>query len=247
MNVLSIDFDYFQDVTRKQLELYPNGIDRSTDESEVEWGKSYQRFGEELNTINILESEFERLNEILNAQSSDVPVLIANSHVNIYSFIKEQQAEKNDRELSLVNVDMHHDLTNENPVLDCGNWIMKLGEEQRCAGHKMSFFWIANPISCDMYGFTEGEMKRTFGKMIQRSFSFIEDEKFDAIFLCRSDNWLAPHLDKYFTELCDLVAEHFYNLEICDDVDLPRTAYVEIATTIKKVKQTMHDFEPCYD
>lgn len=212
MKVLSIDFDYFQDVTREQLELYPNGIDRSTDESEVEWGRSYQRFGEELNTINILESEFERLKEILNAQSSDVPMLIANSHVNIYSFIKEQQAEKNDRELSLVNVDMHHDLTNENPVLDCGNWIMKLGEEQRCAGHKMSFSWIANPISCD-----------------------------------RSDNWFAPHLDKYFTELCDLVAEHFCNLEMCDDVDLPRTAYVEIATTIKKVKQTMHDFEPCYD
>lgn len=237
MKVLSIDFDYFQDVTREQLALYPKGIDYTTSESEVEWGRLYWSFGDELHKIGILEDEFEKLKQLLTVQDIQASILIANSHINIYEFIKEQQQEMNDSDLSLVNVDMHHDFTNENTELDCGNWVMKLADEQMNAGHKMSFNWIANPISCDMYGFTEGELSGMFGKMIHQSLDRVEGDKFDAIFLCRSDAWLAPHLDKYFTETCDLILDRFQNIEFRDDVDLPRETYIELAALLKKIEK----------
>ena len=43
MNILSIDYDYFQKVTEKQLKLYPDGIDMTLDESLKAWERSINK------------------------------------------------------------------------------------------------------------------------------------------------------------------------------------------------------------
>ena len=37
INVLSIDFDFFQNIIPKYMDDYPDGIDYSTSESEKQW------------------------------------------------------------------------------------------------------------------------------------------------------------------------------------------------------------------
>lgn len=89
MRILSIDFDYFQDVTREQLNLYPDGVDNPTALSEIVWAGHYATSAKELNAIGIMENELEFLEQLLLEQSSDVPVMVANSHKHIYNFICE--------------------------------------------------------------------------------------------------------------------------------------------------------------
>ena len=57
--------------------------------------------------------------------------------------------------------------------------------------------------------------------------------EFDIIFLCRSDNWVPPHLDVVFGDIVDLLKDHFPNTVIHDDVDKPRAHYETIYKNIK--------------
>ncbi len=74
--------------------------------------------------------------------------------------------------------------------------------------------WIANEISEKIYGLKNIPVKYDF--------SCIKNKKFDLIFLCRSDNWFPPHLDKYFVKLALIMKEHFQNIDIHDNVIIPR-------------------------
>ncbi len=99
---------------------------------------------------------------------------------------------------------MHHDFFNDNEKVDCGNWISHIFNEY--GRENIYFKWIANPISLDVYGFTSEE------KSIINAATSLEDicdEKYDYIFLCRSDNWLPPHLDREFYKITDVIRSHF--------------------------------------
>lgn len=241
MKVLSVDFDYFQCVSEEVLRLYPDGIDLPTKESELEWGRKYRSFGDKLAEVGLLDGEFELLKEILNNQQDiHAPVLIANSHLDIYEFIKEQQRVRNDNDLRVVNVDMHHDIFNDhNEILDCGNWVSALQREMTEAGYGMMFQWVVNPVSLGMYGLNEDEWKKVTLPSLDR----IRDRQFDAVFLCRSDMWLAPHLDKAFAEVCDLIVEHFDNVELRDDVDLPRKTGDDLVRALEKFERKAQSAE----
>lgn len=237
MNVLSIDFDYFQKVTKDQVqEYYPDGIDGSTEMSEIVWGSHYASFGEKIREIDIMEEELDRLEQTLLSQNPDCPVMIANSHKHIYDFILEN---KNDEKIGLVNIDMHHDIINDNPNLDCGNWIKHLLNEETERGNKVNLAWIANPISLSTYGLedTFGGGDERFRGLVQNSVESIKDESFDIIFLCRSDIWTPPHLDKYFTELCSLIQGHFTEVLQEQNINVPRTAYEQLEKRFKKEKR----------
>lgn len=229
MKVLSIDFDYFQQVTEEQVSsLYPDGIDNPTELSELIWGDHYASHEEELKAIGIMQDELDSLEKLLLEQDTSCSVMIANSHRHIYDFILEN---RDDEKIGLVNIDMHHDMMNDNPNLDCGNWIKHLLNEETERGNKVNLAWIANPISLETYGLEKifgGEDKR-FRGLVQNSIESIKDESFDIIFLCRSDTWTPPHLDKYFTEICDLMKDHFESIKIEKGIDKPRTQYQRYA------------------
>lgn len=235
MKVLSVDFDYFQKVTEEQLALYPDGVDNSTSISEVVWSGHYLRHGEKLNKIGIMEDEFETLKRILLSLGSDCPVMVVNSHKHIYNFV--DKIHEWGEPLSVVNVDMHHDFVNDNDELDCGNWASYFFQKQQDKGGRLGFRWIANPISVPTYGIENDPELEAFRNLIMPSLKYIEGKEFDIVFLCRSDTWTPPHLDGYFTELCDLIKEHFDYVKLEKGIDKPRTSYLEIA---KKVKGLMN-------
>ena len=226
MRILSIDFDYFQKVNKETLMLYPDGIDNSTALSEIIWAGHYATNAEELMKVRIDEGELYHLIHIIYQQRGSIPVRIAQSHKGIYSFIHDiyDFAEN----MRIVNIDMHHDMSNDNDFLDCGNWLKHVLTEVKDAGLDYQFDWIANEVSDEVYGFNEEIRSR-----VKTSIKSIADEVFDAIFLCRSDMWLPPHLDPFFTPLCDNIIEHFNNVEIESKILQPRRYYQEATKSIK--------------
>lgn len=217
MRVLSIDFDYFQLATEEQFNRYPSGIDRTTEEAKQVWSETYSE-NRDLYDIKPNELELRKLTNILKDQNKDIPVMIANSHKNIYDFIHENVSI--DEKLSIINIDTHHDFFSDNPGLDCGNWLRFITEE-----YKAGFIWISNRVSAEIYGF---DRQNDYSKkLLPVTLDCIKNKKFDLIFLCRSDTWTPPHLDKYFSDICDLILHHFEHVDIEKGIEKPRLAKSE--------------------
>ena len=92
LNVLSIDFDYFQKVSKDVLmNCYPDGLDLSTELSIFTWSGYYNNpnSAKELQTVGILEDELNHLKKLLLSDriSDDAEVMVTNSHVFIYELI----------------------------------------------------------------------------------------------------------------------------------------------------------------
>ena len=240
MKILSIDFDYFQKVTKRHLLEYPDGIDTPTLMSEIIWASHYATAGDILNEITLLKEEYNYLVGLLQSQPSDIPVMITNSHVKIYDFINNHILP--DERLNIVNIDFHHDIINENEHLDCGNWIGYIINKRKEENKKTKFTWIPNPISLEIFGIENLFKENNLESTICNSISDISDKIFDAVFLCRSDAWTVPHLDIHFSELCQIINEHYSNVDIEKFIHKPRTAYKDFATQISDVTNKIkHD------
>lgn len=226
---LSIDYDYFQKVSKDILkECYPDGIDLPTSTSNIVWGSRYASFDEKLRQAEVNWEEIEEIQAVFLNQPKDIPVMVAQSHVNAYDFVLSHS--KQNEKIVLVNVDMHHDYFNDNEQLDCGNWIRKLHELK---GEKLKWRWIANPVGLDSYGFNREEIKG----VISETVGSISEKQFDGIFLCRSDQWSPPHLDAGFMELLCTLTEHFDNVLAQRDVLTPRAEKVfGIADKLKAIE-----------
>lgn len=232
LRVLSIDFDYFQTVDKDTLfSCYPDGIDLSTHLSTIVWASYYANPTTEkkLQAISINEDELYTMESILCEQDTSIPVMISQSHRHIYDFIinwMERSGRTNEDGLCVSNVDMHHDFRNGNKELDCGNWISHLNEKYPSMGIE----WIANPVSKTMYRLDRWDDK----DLIKYKVSDMRETEFDAIFLCRSDNWLPPHLDIYFSEFCETIASHFTNVQYEKGI-LDLREYEELAAEERKL------------
>ena len=210
--VLSIDFDFFANVTQDELMCYPDGVDLPTELTELVWALHYASNRNILKNIDIDKNLYRELTYIINSQSISTPVLITNSHVHAFDFIEQHFDNKR---IMLTNIDWHHDIINNNPEMDCGNWIKFLKEKYPDA----ILQWITRKASVDCYGLTDEEIKKMF---IEFDFSSIEHTQFDAIFLCRSDSWTPPHLDKYFDNLIKNCFSAFFDAKIEKCVAQPR-------------------------
>lgn len=236
MKVLSIDFDYFQNTKKEQISLFPDGVDNSTFISEIIWGDHYATYGDELNSIGIMEDELEALKRLLMKQSKRAKVMICNSHKHIFDFVFKYI--KKEENIQLVNIDMHHDMINDNKKLDCGNWISFMIKAQQERKAKLSFEWIANPISLDVYGIEDlFQINFKDKSPVLPSIKAIENNSYDLIFLCRSDIWLPPHLDCYFTEIYDLIAKKFSNVVVEKGIETERCHYKQVAEEVKAIKE----------
>lgn len=236
LKVLSIDFDYFQNVDKSTLlTCYPDGIDLPTTLSSIVWAGYYATPSSksQLMKVTILQKELNLLKQILlkNTKAS-APVMITNSHVHIYNFIHEQLQAFQADSLNVVNIDMHHDMFNDNKSLDCGNWVSHIHNEYPNA---CNISWIANPTALDCYGLSSDGITH-----IYTSIDAIKDCKFDIVFLCRSDNWLAPHLDAYFEQLVQFMNSCFHHILIETAVMTPRQLQ-EYSDAIEATMQQIHD------
>lgn len=235
LKILSIDFDFFQCVEKETLYTYPDGHDLSTEMSIFVWTHHYANPQEEklLNKVSVNQKLLDEMKEIIinnKSEEVDKPTMVANSHKHIYDFIVKNYNPKKHNGIDLVNIDMHHDMFNDNPELDCGNWITHITE--RYPNYQMT--WIANPISEEMYGF--GEKIKHY---VKTDFESIKDKQFDIIFLCRSDTWLPPHLDDKFDELYQCIIENYYNVLVDKQITKPR----EFMEAVKVQRKAFEDFE----
>lgn len=227
MKILSIDFDFFQDVTAEKLKDYPIEADMPPALTELLWAKQYAVETTGVRHVRVNKHFYYEMLHILKNQRNTIPVLTTSSHVHAYNFVREVCGENG---VELWNVDLHHDMVNSNEELDCGNWIGKLAKTIPTQIH-----WITRDLSLKTYDFKESEIKRL---SVETNFKEIKDMQFDAVFLCRSDPWLPPHLDSSFKRMLDFMREHFQNVEVLEDVDKERAIRVifGIAERIRKEK-----------
>lgn len=238
LNVLSIDFDFFQNVEEHVIrEHYPDGCDLSTELSIFVWGSHYANKHSEqaIRDITINKNRLNELFEILSNNAKNNPkILICNSHKHIYDFILENYKDSKSTRLNLVNIDMHHDMFNDNDELDCGNWVNHITK----ALPNYQLTWIANPISLSAYNMDASEFH-----MVKHDFESIKSTNFDLIFLCRSDIWTPPHLDEYFHNIVNYIAAIYDNVLIENQVSKPR----EFEDYVKQIKQTYKEMERKYN
>lgn len=194
LNVLSIDFDVFQKVDIDTMQTcYPDGVDLPTSISSFVWQSHYAN-PDTYQKLMKITPDIDMVNALkrLIGDNKHMPdSFICNSHKNIYDFIMEHFHEGNYDKIELTHLDMHHDMVNDNSELDCGNWVSYLEDAV-----KTNVTWIANPISKAMYGMTE-----PIFDTVRTDLSNITKPDWNLIFLCRSDNWLPPHLDSSFIDL----------------------------------------------
>lgn len=196
MKVLSIDWDYFMNVSFENRDKYfpkVNEIENSCPkESFYSWANAYNEFPE-IYDIDVNQKEFTVLGEILGNRNSDYDFYYADSHLEIVNLLKNLGGENN----SIVHVDHHHDYFDYGgDNINCSNWLRHydfLFNEK---------IWVKNKDSqINSLLYPEG-VPLVFGEYLLEDF---KKDSFDYIFLCRSSPFSPPHLDKYFEELLKIV------------------------------------------
>ena len=134
LKVLSIDMDFFQDVdVNTLLECYPDGHDFiSPMLSFFIWSRHYSNSYERERLCNVKcpENLLDELKGILKNQDSSAPVVVAQSHLRIYDFIRYEFVKHGCTNVDITNIDMHHDMFTDNPdEVDCGNWLNAIMRE----------------------------------------------------------------------------------------------------------------------
>lgn len=201
LRILSIDFDLFQNVdVDTVMTCYPDGVDLPTKLSSFVWRGHYISDENRIKAISINTDMIEELKElILKSTTHTLPdSMICNSHKHIYKFIHSKFDDSNYEGVSIDHLDMHHDLFSENEELDCGNWLSFIKNEI-----DTNITWVANGISKEVYGL-EGKGFDVIGTDL----TAIKNHTWDVIFLCRSDNWLPPHLDSHFTDFAEFIIDN---------------------------------------
>ena len=220
LNVLSIDFDYFQNITKHVLlHEYPDGIDQPTEIASIIWASHYANpiSGKAILQVTPRKHDLQDIKRIIRSSSQrhTPDSVIVNSHQYAYDFVIDH-IENNPEftHVNLVNIDTHHDLFNNNYTLDCGNWIDHLKQKLENQERQLQVTWITNPISTDIYGLTIED----FDGKITTGFECIQDTTWDLIFLCRSDIWTPPHLDNEFVKLAHVIMNHSVSCDYEDTV-----------------------------
>ena len=228
-NVLSIDFDYFQNIPYEVLPHYPDGIDLPLDISNIVWASKLAYCSQNFDNVKFDTDGFNAVIETIKAQRYNIPFCIASSHLSAYYYIKEIKQQIGDVKIQLTNVDLHHDILNNNDKVDCGNWIGNLINESAIQELK----WIAKPLSQKVYNLNDVELYMMKGVL---DIEQIKNESYDAVFICKSNQWVLPYFDSYFKELVGVCVSHIQpdNIRIETNVELLRTD--NIRSIIRELK-----------
>ena len=204
MKVLSIDFDYFQktDIVTV-MSSFPAPCDYTMERASFEWMMLYSdnRLSDGIRKVSLMQSEFDWVCKYISdfgRRKPDAPCLIVNSHGALYEFVTEHTDLS--EPLFIVNVDMHHDLFGEkcescekevsDTCANCANW----GNVLKKQFSDFNMIWVKNPYVSDFY-------KTKLINDVTIDIQCLDSYDFDMLFICRSDNFLVPHLDPYFKQM----------------------------------------------
>lgn len=194
--ILSIDFDYFLDVSAKERDCYfPQGSDEIPDDLlALMWKECYVKYPE-LANVSVI-NDFDILKEyLLTLSLPKENVDVYDSHKFIQKLINRISKED---PIYVVNIDFHHDYYHYftgSDEYNCGNWLRRLLEERP----ETKIKWIRRKDS-QIYSL-DGEFPFEHTDDIKS----ICNEKFDYVFLCKSPEWSPPHLTEKFEELISIL------------------------------------------
>ena len=192
VGILSIDFDYFIDITSEERDLYfPKGNDGiSKANLKLMWKERYLRHPK-LRDVGVIK-DYYILKEFLALSNIHKNKFhVADSHKSIRKIIDRIPWSS---QLKIVNIDFHHDYYHYysgGDNFNCGNWLRRIIEERPNTKVK----WVRREDS-QIYSL-EGE----FPFENTTDIGPIFEENFDYIFICRSPEWSPPHLTSKFEEL----------------------------------------------
>ena len=193
--VLSIDWDYFINCSaRDRLFLFPDaGNEYISEQLQLFIWDSHYKSYPQIRKIGVTK-DFDLMKEVCLSYRGISP-LVAVSHRHIYDYIESNTREN--EVIEVYNVDFHHDMyhyRSEGGDVNCGNWVNCLQKIRP----NMKYHWIKRSDS-DLNNI-EGEVKCIYSPI-----EVLRRVKFDMLFLCRSDCWSPPHLDKKFLDLVDAI------------------------------------------
>lgn len=191
INILSVDWDYFMSSTnfkREKLYIPDSGEDWTEEERDIMWSSQYALYPSLYNE-GIDENRFNKFKEYIKNHKFQ-RFTITDSHKELYDLIDNLS---NMFYFNLVNLDFHHDIfDNMNPEIDCGNWLRRLLIKQNDPHNKV--LWINHKTS-------DRKIWKQFNcvKLVQSTnFNRILKYDFQILFVCKSEIFSPPHLDKYF-------------------------------------------------
>lgn len=193
---LSIDWDFFIDATAEErIILFPDGGNENlaTSLREYIWDSRYR--DPKLEKITVDMDALKYVQKLCRAFCGEC--CITESHKYAFDFIMENTTP--DERFEVYNIDFHHDLYDfGHKRVNCGNWVTKLREKRP----NMKYVWVSRPDSekLSQVDVEVSILQMSFDAFVSRCGSDYEG-LFDHIFLCRSDMWSPPHLDKYFRRL----------------------------------------------
>lgn len=229
-NVLSVDWDYFSDATLSQrLRLFPDRGNENLGSllSNIIWGTRY--VSGELVQTGLDKRALSVLTSVLRKASPDCLMMVADSHKYAYDFILDSMEEDCVSHINLVNIDFHHDLYDlGDSNLNCGNWLRLLMEDYDSEYDKFS--WVKREDSD-----TDGvDLSRLQVVPIES----IKGIEWDLIFICRSNVWSPPHLDKHFKKAFYPIAHR--NMALVED-RIFDSRYPEVSLMARRQKKIMEE------
>lgn len=224
MKILSIDWDYYIDASADERELFPDGHDfASVSLANSCWASHYGNplCSKDLKKIGV-SSDYKDICEFFrNLMSAPNKFMISISHLDAYEFINEQV--KGNKSFEITNIDFHHDMypldadyenvrrmtktecSRNGKEVHCGNWLTAILDDRRNATVR----WVARSDSDIAFSMAD-ERYKDRAKIISHGEAM--NDKYDVIFICRSDIWSCPHLDKEFDDLCQISIDKGYEI-----------------------------------
>lgn len=223
--VLSIDFDYFVDVTKAEIyDMFPDPNENiGLSLNSYLWANHYaerkallhrsDHAGERsLESVSVSYEEFKQVKKYLKSlkRGSGVKIIVTDSHSHIFPALQDLS-----RPIKLANLDDHSDFYGIGSKLNCGNWGNLLYDNiARELLTDSEVNWVCRPDSISLI--EENELYETYAGFLSISHvkpievaahidNFFDGEVPDMIFLCRSSCWVPPHLDYKFLELVNIL------------------------------------------
>ena len=220
VNILSLDWDYFIDVTEEQrATMFP---ETGTEEIDLKtqaiiWMARYAS-NPQLQNVSIIENQIEALTDIIYDYSKEnTKFFVAESHKEISDILLE--CKKADEDIYLYNVDFHHDCFNTSKEeIAHGDWIKivinETGDKEIHCGNWLRHFRNIGIIN-EATWIKRNDSEEPPAGIIDRILSDVKQldnylaDGIDYIFFCRSGMWTPPHLDNEFVSavyaLADLI------------------------------------------
>lgn len=239
LKVLSIDYDYFSNVDAETIaHCYPDGVDLTSQLSMYVWANRYSELNGQkaiMDSIKNSELLLHSIHKVLWDQQRTTKCVIANSHRHIYQAIESMV--RPGQGIDIDHIDFHHDCREETTdEIDCGNWCRVIMNDH--PGTCVTWF-------TRLAGYDAQQKPNDLYKLLPivqfDTLDMIQKKNYDLVFICRSDAWTPPHLDKQFEELVTICSAIFSKVDCQVCVSKPRDMEVvlSMAQQVDEAFQTM--------